>query len=394
MLKRSHKKTFAEFFAGIGLVQMGLKDSGWHCTYANDIDPKKQALYEAEFGPCDEYHLEDIWNTDAILKRLTARPFLATASFPCVDLSVAGHYRGFEGSQSSTYFGFIQVLKGRRRVPKMIMLENVIGFLSARGGKDFRDAVTALAELGYWIDAITLDARTFVPQSRPRLFVFGFHRSLKCRVLIRQRSRPSVGEPWHLAIEQANGLRPDALIRAIEDMMLPTPLYPPKQSVYELASLIDLDNADDWWDTEAIDKHYRMMSNRHRNRVDEMIHSGATAVGTGYRRRRADGLRNEVRFDNVAGCLRTPKGGSARQIVVVIDKGRLRMRWMRPREYARLQGAGQFEIPPHLPTNQGLLGFGDAVCVPVIQWIDRHILSPVYEASQEHHPRPLMVADK
>lgn len=81
----------------------------------------------------------------------------------------------------------------------------------------------------------------------------------------------------------------------------------------------------------------------------------------------------------MAGCLRTPKGGSAKQIVVAVVKGKLRMRWMSAREYARLQGAGEFKIV--VPTTQALFGFGDAVCVPVIEWIDRNILTPVYEAS-------------
>ena len=42
--------TFCEFFAGIGLVREGLEPSGWSCVYANDIDPRKQAAYEARFG--------------------------------------------------------------------------------------------------------------------------------------------------------------------------------------------------------------------------------------------------------------------------------------------------------------------------------------------------------
>ena len=54
------------------------------------------------------------------------------------------------------------------------------------------------------------------------------------------------------------------------------------------------------------------------------------------------------------------------------------MRWMTPREYARLQGAGDYALPEN--TIQALFGFGDAVCVPVIEWIDRQMLTPVFEA--------------
>lgn len=62
---------------------------------------------------------------------------------------------------------------------------------------------------------------------------------------------------------------------------------------------------------------------------------------------------------------------------MVIDDGRVRFRWMSPREYARLQGAPDFTLAEN--TIQSLFGFGDGVCVPVIRWMDQHVLTPVYE---------------
>src|SRR5450432_774384 len=90
---RASSKTFCEFFAGIGLVREGLASSGWTCVYANDISAKKQELYEGRFGT-GHFHLADVWDTDAVQAQIPERPFLATASFPCVDLSLAGHWRG------------------------------------------------------------------------------------------------------------------------------------------------------------------------------------------------------------------------------------------------------------------------------------------------------------
>ena len=63
---------------------------------------------------------------------------------------------------------------------------------------------------------------------------------------------------------------------------------------------------------------------------------------------------------------------------VRVGRGRIDMRWMTAREYARLQGAGDFPI--RVPERQALFGFGDAVCVPVIEWLDRHLLTPVADA--------------
>ncbi len=167
-------KTFCEFFAGIGLVRAGLEPSGWRCVYANDIDPKKQAAYEARFGKSGHFHLGDVWNTAEVIERIPGRPSLMTASFPCIDLSLAGHYRGLDGNHSSTFFGFATVLESlKNRRPPLVMLENVTGFLSSRKGEDFATAALRLAELGYWLDAFVLDACHFTPQSRPRVFVIG-----------------------------------------------------------------------------------------------------------------------------------------------------------------------------------------------------------------------------
>jgi DNA (cytosine-5)-methyltransferase 1 len=58
------ERTFIEFFAGIGLVHMGLSKSGWRCVYANDFDPDKHEIYRAKFPDAEDYfHLEDVWNT-------------------------------------------------------------------------------------------------------------------------------------------------------------------------------------------------------------------------------------------------------------------------------------------------------------------------------------------
>lgn len=70
-------KTFAEFFAGIGLVGMALQHSGWDCGYANDIDPKKAAIFDAN-SPLRLCDVRDVWDSVGVLERI-GRPFLATA---------------------------------------------------------------------------------------------------------------------------------------------------------------------------------------------------------------------------------------------------------------------------------------------------------------------------
>ena len=375
-------KTFSEFFAGIGLVRLGLEASGWRCVYANDNDPKKAELYEARFGNEEHFHLGDVCDTDAVVARMAKDTFLATASFPCIDLSLAGHWRGLQGEHSSTFFGFANALDslGRGR-PKLIMIENVTGLISSHGGNDFASITQALAEFGYWLDAFVIDAKYFVPQSRPRIFIVGVHRSLKT-----PWPKPSrqfqLSDPWLQAMEASGEVRPERLVRLMKKTelatgWLATPIKTPVTQRSPLAELIDLDDGQDWWDKPQVDKHYNMMSDRHRTLVDGLLEKKGVHIGTVYRRKRYGKTRAEVRFDGIAGCLRTPKGGSARQIVIVLDNGVVRFRWMSPREYSRLQGTGDYPLVGK--PNQQMFGFGDAVCVPVVEWVDQHVLTPAYE---------------
>ncbi len=46
-------KTFAEFFAGIGLMRLGLEQEGWAVAFANDIARDKYEMYSAHFGEAD-----------------------------------------------------------------------------------------------------------------------------------------------------------------------------------------------------------------------------------------------------------------------------------------------------------------------------------------------------
>ena len=107
------------------------------------------------------------------------------------------------------------------------------------------------------------------------------------------------------------------------------------------------------------------------------------SYGTVFRRmREREGRRQstaELRSDGIAGCLRTPKGGSARQIFLRAGYGRFDARLLNARECARLMGADDYSILPELPLNRALFGFGDAVCVPVIEWIAENYLNPVLE---------------
>src|SRR5713226_9553854 len=84
----------------------------------------------------------------------------------------------------------------------------------------------------------------------------------------------------------------------------------------------------------------------------------------------------EVRFDQVAGCLRSPVGGSSRQSIVVVDGGTVRSRLLSPREAARLMGVPEsYPLPKNY--NEAYHLFGDGVAVPVVSWLEKHLLRPL-----------------
>ncbi len=123
-------KTFAEFFAGIGLMRLGLEQEGWRVAFANDIDRDKYEMYSAHFGEEDSlFRVEDVHKLDP---EAVPSVTLATASFPCNDLSLAGMREGLGGEQSSAYWGFVRILDemGDRR-PRIVLLGNVAGSLTS-----------------------------------------------------------------------------------------------------------------------------------------------------------------------------------------------------------------------------------------------------------------------
>jgi DNA (cytosine-5)-methyltransferase 1 len=156
------------------------------------------------------------------------------------------------------------------------------------------------------------------------------------------------------------------------------PLPPIANTAPRLGDILEDLPADSehWWSKCRAEYLLNQMSERHRAVADRMIAARQMSCGTVFRRIRQGRSMAELRTDGVAGCLRTPRGGSGRQILFLAGKGQYAVRLLTPRECARLMGADGFRIS--VPLNQALFGFGDAVCVPVIRWIAEHYLNPVW----------------
>ena len=272
--------TCAEYFAGIGLVRLGLEQAGWEIRFSNDWELSKFEMYSAYFKDASQhYKVQDIFS---VCPAEIPETLLATASFPCIDLSLAGN------------------------------LEDIFTYLKR---------------------SCLLRTKTLE------------------RVVI-----ANLDLQWHF---------------------LEIPSLPDKQ-FGNLAHVLECipDEDDRWWSDDEVNRHLNMMSSADFAYLKKLEDLSFDSYCTMYRRVREGKQRAEIRKDGLAGCLRTARGGSSRQMLVKAGKGTVAMRLMTPREYGRLQGVpDDFPTPPQI--NQALTGFGDAVCVPVIVWIGNNILNPL-----------------
>jgi DNA (cytosine-5)-methyltransferase 1 len=357
-----------EFFAGIGLARLGLEAAGFRVVWSNDREPAKHRMYEAHFGrrAGHEYLVGDLSTVDA--KRLPPGTALAWGSSPCTDLSLAGARAGIDGAESGAFWEYIRVLRdlGADR-PRVAVLENVVGLATSCGGKDLAAAIRAFNLLGYSVDALTLDARRFVPQSRPRLFLVA--------ALSPPPGRAGTGAE----------LRPAWLRRILADPSLrthqaPLPAPPPPLAAGLSCLVEELPHADaTWWDEARTSAFTQSLTPIQRERVEQLRRAGGARYRTAYRRTRRGRAVWEVRPDDIAGCLRTARGGSSKQAIARLGDGELHIRWMTPREYAALMGARGYELSG-ARANQALFAFGDAVAAPVVEWLARHYLMPLATA--------------
>lgn len=356
-----------EFFAGGGLAGLGLH--GWRVGFANDLDPAKSRAFRSNH-PDVPFHEGDV---SALMPRdVPGRADLAWASSPCQDLSLAGARGGLAGRRSGAFWGFtdlMRALEAEGRGPDRIVVENVCGLLTSGGGADFAAVCAALAEGGRRVGALEIDAAHWLPQSRPRLFVVG----------VRGEAPPEVAEPvapFHSSrLIAAHDRLPDAVKANWAWWALAAP---PRRNL-DLSGVLEPDDRVDWFPSDRTAAALALLSPLHRRRLEAERASGARRVAAGYRRVRIeDGVRTqrlELRFDGLAGCLRTPAGGSSRQIVAVVEGDRTRLRWLTPVEAARLMGVPDgYRLPAS--ASAGLKLMGDAVAVPVVRALAEGLLRP------------------
>lgn len=375
--RRFFSHSFYEFFAGSGMVRAGLGDS-WECLFANDFDEKKAASYRQNWGG-EELTVGDVGRLST--SDLPGQADLAWASFPCQDLSLAGKGAGLKGQRSGTFWPFwnlIRELNREGRRPDTVVLENVCGALTSHKGEDFESLIHALGVEGYRTGALVIDAELFVPQSRQRLFIVGVRDDVN---IDRNLVTECPERPFHTrgVVSAYKGLsRADKAKWVWWNLPIPAP------RMLTLSSVIETEIP--WHTREQTEALLSLMSPVHRAKVAAAKKAGKMVAGTIYKRTRPDetGRRTqcaEVRFDEIAGCLRTPGGGSSRQTIIAVHGNKVRTRLLCPREAARLMGLPEDYVLPR-NYNDAYRLMGDGVVVPVVSHLSRYLLEPLIQIAR------------
>lgn len=368
-----HSPKYAEFFCGGGMVRAGLGD-GWDCVLANDINPMKCAVYA------------DNWGNDALIEgdiaaldpaRLFTDIDLYWASSPCQDFSLAGKGAGLAGRRSGVFWDWARLIEQAVQAghaPRVIAFENVVGLITRGGGTDFQAIFDILRKLGYCVGALEIDASYFLPQSRPRLFVVAVREDVGLGPL----ASDAPAGPFHTKKIRHfyNGLNAAAKRKWVWWQHS----APPARNL-DLTAVLDGAPDTPWLPAAETRRLLAMMSPVNAARVQAARKGGTQQIGMLYKRGRpdADGVvrqRAEIRFDGLAGCLRTPSGGSSRQTLVLIEGRRTRARLISTVEMGRLMGLSEaYRMPARY--NQAYHVAGDGVAVPIVRYLDAQIFQPV-----------------
>jgi DNA (cytosine-5)-methyltransferase 1 len=357
MPRRARSLTCLDFFAGSGLVTCALGPR-FRTVWANDVCPKKARVFRANHDKVP-FALESITE---VRGRELPRADLAWASFPCQDLSLAGPISGINGQRSGLVWQWLRVIDEMAHKPPVIVAENVFGLVSSDSGRNYRLLHQALVDRGFAAGPLLLDAIHFLPQSRPRVFVVAAQKGVRI--------------PLELRSDAPNWLHPPPVARAaagLTDLVWWRLQKPPARA----RLLVDLlEDGAPCHDTATRDRNLALIPDRHRRRLDSL--NGGLVVAPGYRRMRDGRQTLELRFDGVAGCLRTPRGGSSRQILILKKRRQLQTRLLTVKELGRLMGApDNYQLPGSY--NDAYHAMGDAVAVPVARYLADRLLAPLLE---------------
>jgi DNA (cytosine-5)-methyltransferase 1 len=335
---------FIDLFAGIGGLRRGFEPLGGQCVFTSEWDRYSQLTYSANFD-CDHEFAGDI--TKVAAADIPQHDVLL-AGFPCQPFSIAGVSKknalhrphGFAcEAQGTLFFDVARILSHHR--PRAFLLENVKNLVNHDRGRTFEVIMRVLREeLGYEVHTRVINAKSYVPQNRERIFIVGFK---------------------------------DRTAFDFDELEVPNPLSGPR-----LRTILHPEDG-----TEADDQKYLGRDGRVLEKYTLTDHLWNYLQGYAEKHQAAGngfgfGL---VGPDDVARTLsaRYYKDGSE----ILVRQVASNPRRLTPRECARLMGfekAGKADMIIPVSDTQAYRQFGNAVVVPVAEAIAKHMAPWLVEA--------------
>lgn len=168
-----------EMFAGIGSQAKALENLEADFTHWKviEFDEKAVKSYNAIHGT--SFETSDIRSIHAGDLEINDRDiyiYILTYSFPCQDLSMAGHQRGMSkgsGTRSGLLWEVERILdECGGNLPQILLMENVPQVIGKKNIKDFQLWRKRLEELGYSNYVSLLNSKDYgIPQNRERCFM-------------------------------------------------------------------------------------------------------------------------------------------------------------------------------------------------------------------------------
>lgn len=156
---------FISLFTGIGGFDLGFERAGMQCVAQVEFDKRAREVLRKHW-PDVALH-EDVRNVG---KHNLPTVDLVCGGFPCQDLSVAGKRKGLDGERSGLWFEFHRIIGELK--PRWVVIENVPGLLTSNRGRDFAVILDGLVKCGYRVAWRVLDAQYFgLAQRRKRVFI-------------------------------------------------------------------------------------------------------------------------------------------------------------------------------------------------------------------------------
>lgn len=340
------KFTFIDLFAGIGGIRKGFEHIGGRCVFTSEWDKYAQQTYRANF-PEDDHEIQgDIRAVD--VQGIPEHDVLL-AGFPCQPFSIAGVSKknalerphGFAcETQGTLFFEVAKIIKEHQ--PKAFLLENVKNLVNHDRGRTFEVIHDVLKnQLGYKVHYRVIDARSWVPQHRERIFIVGFKDDTDFDFTTLPVPDPFYGPKLVSILHPEDGSEP-----------LEKPFTDGKQGGV----------SDKYTLSDKLWSYLQAYAEKHRQK------------GNGFGFGLFDG-------DGVARTLsaRYYKDGSE----ILIKRGKGNPRRLTPRECARLMGfdePGKPRLIIPVSDTQAYKQFGNSVAVPVVRAVAEHMLPHILDA--------------